>query len=458
MTADVKAALAGAQAALDAEDVPAAWRALQPLAQQMNADREVAHAWLTLLRLSPGRPGLVADAKVILGAFADDPDLVTIGCDALIREAERQAPDEPPPEKGAAHTAVAAAQGCLERLGADQRDDPTLMGYLQINLANALRLAHLYDRAELAFGAALKRGPDRGHWWFNFGLLHKAQGKYEAGLEANERALALLGPDKPILWNIAICATALGKGARAVEAYKALGLPCRVAASGMPEAELPPVQVRVATVGPGHAGPDTVPDQAVAFELLWVQPLSPCHGVVQTPTYRQADIDYGDVVLWDAVPVGTGKLDGRTVPRFRVLSVLHKGSEHRFRFVALEREAGALAALEGPVAAGGQLFVHRPPDGGKPPASTHGQPLYGKVVLPEDADLGAFRDAFVADVDGRPLEVVMPGLLEALGETAAAGKAHTMWRGLERTGEKARAAEKAGSGEKAASAPASGRA
>lgn len=433
MTQPVEATLAEAQAALDRDDVVGAWRVLEPLAAQTSSDRAVAHAWLTLLRVSPGRPGLVADARVILSAFPDDPELVTVGCDALIREAERRAPDEPPPEKGAAHTAVEAAQRCLERLDEAQRADRKLMGYLQINLANALRLSHLYERAERAYGAALKRDPGNGSWWFNLGLLHKAQSKFAEGLEANERALSLLGSNKPLQWNLAICATALGQGARAVQAYRAMGLACGLSASGMPEAELPPVQVRVATVGPGHGGPTSVPDQAVAFELLWVLPLSPCHGVVQTPTYRQADIDYGDVILWDAVPVGQGELDGRTVPRFPVLSVLRKGTEHRFRFVALEREPGAIERLAGPLPEGGQLFVHRPPGDGK------GAPSYGKVVLAADTDLAAFRTAFFKRLQAEPVELVMPGLLEELGETAEAGKAHTMWRGIERTLEKAAA-------------------
>jgi len=34
------------------------------------------------------------------------------------------------------------------------------------------------------------------------------------------------------------------------------------------------------------------------------------------------------------------------------------------------------------------------------------------------------------------VQFVIPTLLEALGDTKAAGKAHQLWRGLERTSEK----------------------
>ncbi|MDD9940091.1 MAG: tetratricopeptide repeat protein [Myxococcales bacterium] len=432
-------ALAAAASALGEGDPVVARARLSPFEPLATTDRQVARSWLELLRQTPGERlasgelEVVARSKRILTAFPNDAELVAIGCDALIREAERLPPDQPPPPAGAAHTAVAIVQRCLESLAQPDRDDSERLGYLQIGLANALRLAHLYDRAGAAYRAALKRGPEHGWWWFNYGLLLKAQGDFKEGLAVNDKALAKLGPERPVLWNIAICATALGEGKRAMEAYQRLGIPCIVNDAGMPQTrDLPAAQVRVASVGPGHAGPTTVPDRAVSFELVWVSPLSPCHGVVQTPTYRQASIDYGDVVLWDAIPVSMGRSGGRQVPRFPLLTRLRQGDEYRFRFIALQRRRGAIEALEGPSLEGGQLFVHRPPEGTE-------ELLYGKLVLPASTDLATFRQAFTERIQSiAGLELVVPEMLEALGDTAAAGKAHTMWRGLERTIEKRR--------------------
>jgi len=79
---------------------------------------------------------------------------------------------------------------------------------------------------------------------------------------------------------------------------------------------LPPMQVRVLAKGPGTGPNATVPDSSVSFELVWVAPLSPCHGVVQSATFREAPIDYGDVVLWDGAPVSVlAPLAGREGPR-----------------------------------------------------------------------------------------------------------------------------------------------
>lgn len=437
-----------AQARLEADGADAAWGELEPLREIIGSDRDAARVWLTMLRITPGHTGLVADATGIADTFTDDPKLALLACDALVRTAELLPIDVPPPEKGAAMGAVHVAQRALERLTDAQRTDPELKGYLQINLANGLRLGHLHDRALAAYKAALATMPDNGAWWFNLGLLHKVRGSFEEGLEANRRAGQLLGDERPVLWNTAICATALGRGEEATAAFAKLGIETRVSPTGMPYAvqELPPVQVRAAAVGPGHAGPSVVPDRSVSLELLWVSPLTPCHGVVQSASYRDASIDYGDVILWDGVPVDVGEHDGRPVPRFALLSVLSKGDEHRFRFVALEREPGAIDGLRAALPDAARLFVHaedvvRGGRGTEATGSGEGAGrqeglVYGKIVLPHDIDLAAFRTLLDASVKAHALELVVPELLEVLGDTAAAGKAHTLWRGIERTVEK----------------------
>jgi hypothetical protein len=63
--------------------------------------------------------------------------------------------------------------------------------------------------------------------------------------------------------------------------------------------------------------------------------------------------------------------------------------------------------------------------------------VYGKIVVPRSVELRDFQVALKARLaEHSKVQLVMPGLLEALGETAAAGKAHQLWRGLERTAQK----------------------
>jgi hypothetical protein len=67
------------------------------------------------------------------------------------------------------------------------------------------------------------------------------------------------------------------------------------------------------------------------------------------------------------------------------------------------------------------------------PAEAH-RIAYGKVVVDGGVELADFHAALDAAQQRHPgVRLVVPGLYEALGDTVAAGKAHQLWRGLERT-------------------------
>jgi tetratricopeptide (TPR) repeat protein len=435
--------------ALESGDTAGAWAQLTPLAAQLDRDHELAAAWLDLLRATPGRASLLEEVQRVLQRWPHDAALVTRACDALIRAAERVPPDLAQPPHGPAQRAASAAEACLQR-GVDADVAP----FLHMARGNALRLLERYDDALQAMQTALQAAPERAGFWFNLGLLHKAQRSWREALDANRRSLELVGGQegdaKPALWNLAICATALGEGATAVEALRKLGHAAQLAASGMPYVEgLPALQVRAATIGSGLGTASALPDRSVGFELLWVTPISPCHGVISSATYRDASVDYGDVVLWDAVPIGIGEHDGKPVPRMPLLALLVKGNERRFRFVALQQASSEVAAIGPELPDDAKLFVHqeriellcaRCASGEHMHKHKHGPPeehrlVYGKIVVPGGADLSAFRaqlDAVLTRHAG--VRMVMPGLLEAIGDSAAAGKAHQMWRGLERIG------------------------
>lgn len=442
-----EAVLARVAAAIHEGDANAAWRHMEPLRAELERDADVAAAWLGLLRSTPERPTLVDDVRAALAAYPFDASLVTRGCDALIRAAERRPPDEPLLGEGPALLAAQLAERCLS--GQDPQTTPAeMLAYLHVAAGNARRLRREHDEARPHLHKAVELCPERGGFWFNLGLLHKAALELGDALAAFERAHALLGAEKGVLWNLAICATGAGQGERAVQALRALGHDAKLAPSGMPFVEsLPPVQIRVATVGSGHGGSEQVPDRSVGFELLWVTPLSPCHGVVSSAAYRVASVDYGDVVLWDAVPIGIAEIDGRPVPRFPILAVLKKGEEHRFRYVALQHNEGDVQRLGEKLPAGTRLFVHaervehlcaRCASGDHMRKHEHEakephRVVYGKIVVEPSVDLKALRGELDAMLKRSPtVQLVLPGLLEAIGDTVGAGKAHQLWRGLEK--------------------------
>lgn len=363
--------------------------------------------------------------------------------------------DEPPlSEDGPAAWAASALRQSLDSLDEADRQDPDAAGNLQAMLGNALRFCGPGRDAEAqnAFTAAIELDPERGEWWYDAGLLDKWRGRFHEGYAANEQARMRLGPQRPVLWNLAICATALGKSEEAVEAWEEIGVQARLDRSrDLPYvAGLPPMLLRVLSRTPATDATSQLPDKAVAFELVWIAPLSPCHGVVQSPTFRDAPIDYGDLVLWDGAPVAAHKVSAdEPVPVFPLLEILRRGDERRWPFVALEREPGASTGLEEALPEGVRVFVQQERvdhhcaacDAGVPHEHTQDHPtedpsasvplVRGKLVVPADLDLNAFRESWEALVKTRPMTLSVPGLYEELGDSKRAGQEHQAWRGIE---------------------------
>ncbi|MFO0693378.1 MAG: hypothetical protein U0230_07475 [Polyangiales bacterium] len=444
---------AGIRERLEAKDALGAWSLLGALESRLTEDPELAAIWMDLCRITPDRPGLRAEAEKVLGRWPDDPTLVQMACGALLAAAERRPMDEPPlVADGPAQLAARAALRCLEGLPEAARKDPEVAGYLLAQRGNALRLSGPNEdaAAQQAFADALALDREKGGWWFDLALLHKWRGRFQQGFECNLRAQARLGDTRAVLFNLGICATAIGDGNVAGLCWKKLGFPVDLhPKSGHAIVEdLPPMQIRVLSKGTGYGFDGPVPDQAVGFEVVWVQPLSPCHGVVATPTFREAPIDYGDVVLWDAAPVAVVQGESGPVPRFPLLEILRRGDEKRFRFVGLEQRQGDTEALAESLPEGTVVYVHEARvehvcptcasgDAWKkhehlPPQET--RIVYGKMCVPGGTSLADFRVRLegVIGKNGR-VQLAIPGLYELLGDSKRAGQEHQAWRGIERS-------------------------
>ncbi|GAB4198459.1 MAG: hypothetical protein OHK0013_07630 [Sandaracinaceae bacterium] len=446
MDASERSLLERALASRSSDEV---WRTIAPLRPRIVEDREIAEAWLTLLEASPGRPDLPDDVRAACWAFPADVSLALLGLRALLRADERRGPDEPLRRDGPAEQALALAQRVLASLSEQAAERAAVLAAK----ANALRRLGPRRDAEAvsAFEAALALDPSDGTTWFDCGLCHKWAGRFRAAWVAFQRAEERLGATRAVLFNRAVCATASGQVVDAADVWRRLGMRVELADGALPRvmaadgARLPDVWVRVPTRGTGHAEVGGVPDAAVAFEHVGVERLSPCHGVVRTPTRRHAIVDFGDVILFDPAPVGRVGVGQDARPVLPLLSVLAPGDERRFAFLALEKEAEQVRAMgaclpEGcvwyvhetrvdricPRCAAGEVLArheHEPP--------TERRAVRGKLIVPAAVDLGAVRKALemrkVSDV-----LLAVPGLYEALGDAATAGKHHKNWGAIER--------------------------
>jgi len=440
--------------ALTARSSDEVFATIAPLRVRVAEDRDVAETWLSLLEAAPARAGLVDDVRAALWAFPDDHELTSLGLRVLLRADERRGPDEPIPADAPARVALELAERALTRLSSEDRAKRAALLGAAGNAHRRLGPAH-DPQAVATLEDAVRLAPTEGHHFFDLGLCHKWAGRFRAAALAFERAEERLGATRAVLFNRATVATAGGDVERASDAWSRLGMRVETAESSLPlvlrddGSPLDDVLVRVPTRGTGHTpigGERSVPDEAVAFEVLGVAALSPCHGVVRTPTARAAIVDFGDVILFDPAPVATlADGDGRSRRIHPLLHVLARGDEGRFAFLALEQGEGGVAAIERalpqgcvwylhdtrvdqvcPRCAAGETFLphtHEPPEARRV--------VRGKLVVPSTVPLEAVRGA-LEKAKGSDVLLAIPGLFEALRDTAQAGKHHKSWGVIER--------------------------
>lgn len=343
----------------------------------------------------------------------DDPRVRIAACAALNAVAALRPMDAPPHAPSAERVVELTESIAIEG---------ELAGYLWINRANALRAlgAERDGEATDAYRRALELA-DKGAWHFDLGVHHKWRGRFAESYESMLRARARLGETRPVLWNMAIAATGSGQGDLAAGAWRDLGLEVSLnEGSRLPMvADVPPLQVRAPSRPSGRGLPSDAPSD-VGFEIVTVSPISPCHGVVATPTFEDAPIDYGDIVLWDGAPVAAAC--------FPLLEILRRGDEHRLAFVAITDEAGLTRLVERLGEA--RAFVHPRGD-----AREGARLVYGKLVVPASIAKRDLVQAWNGAIAELGMRVAIPELYEGV-DTRRAGQEHQAWRGVERVAQK----------------------
>ncbi len=419
-----------------------AWNLLQRHRQHLTDVPELAFLWVELC--DQADENCREDLEQVLVSFAADPVLVERASRQLILLAEQDPMDEPPPGDSPAMLAARAASGCLGRLAPDQRLDPDLAAPLYAVLGTALHLAGSeHDSSTLAaLERAVDLDPDNGWWWFNLGLFHKWRGRWREGLDANLKARELIGDDDSLLWNLGICATGAGDGFVAAEAWLALGYKSRPGPDGLPRMDLAPAQVRVSSVAQGVDPRLHAAGTSTSHELLWVQPWSPCHGLVLTPAVYGLAADYGDLVLWDGAPVGYHQEEGIRSPQFPLLQRISPGDFHRFWFLARQTRSEAIHELGETFPEGAFLYVHNeigespdlPETRDEQTAGPEPQLLAGKIIAPGSMALDTLCTELQDRLREHPdVDLAAPDLMEHAPASEANHDHERLWEALNRS-------------------------
>ena len=315
-------------------------RKLQPL---RNVQHHQCEAAQSLLRIIDQRCLPMDSAGEVLAEIAQshDQDVLLLAALSGCLEAVRDIDDlnAPPPVSPVFYTV-------LERLAALAKshdglpEEETILHGLA---TTALMLARQRDEiAEQSYRKLLELNPQNSAYHYNLGLLFKTRGRFEEGMKANQSAASLA--DKEIdryEWNLGICATGARNGAVALDVWKRMGQRIEMGQFGLPEGSYPQCKVKLAERPLAERTADS--DDPGLEETIWIERLSPCHGIIRSVLYQDLGVDYGDIILIDGAPITHHSYGDTKVPVFPHLATLIRRNYQFFDFAGTQEEPRQLA-------------------------------------------------------------------------------------------------------------------
>lgn len=342
-----------------AEDYEAARAAVEPVLELLSDEPTAADALFALLREGSFRYEDAQElADLLLANTPDDTRMVA----ALGAIAEQLVDMRYLNEAAPAHPVFERLVRRLEQKWTEQRQSEQAL-WIASGLSTVARLAgRAHDKlAEAAAKRLTELEPESAARHYDLGLFYKTRARFEEGVRANRRALELYDDqaDESALWNLGICATGAGDGETALRAWKQLGLDMTLGDSGLPEGNFAQCKVRLAQFPLAERGPERDALGPGGEETIWIERLSPCHGVVRSALVNDdIGVDFGDIVLLDGAPITHHRYDGRDVPVFPHLATLEHRRYQIYRFTGTQQHPGQLQALGRELPNESWIYVH----------------------------------------------------------------------------------------------------
>ncbi len=199
------------------------------------------------------------------------------------------------------------------------------------------------DVAEKSYKRLIELDPGHSGYHYGLGLFCKTRGRFREGLVANQKAASLeKEPRDAYEWNCGICATGARAGVVALEIWKRMGQKIEMGRFDLPEGGYPQCKVRLAQRPLAERTADT--DDPGLEETIWIERLSPCHGIVRSVLFQDLGVDYGDVVLIDGAPITYHMYGETSIPIFPHLATLVRNNYQFYDFAGTQDTAGKLEA------------------------------------------------------------------------------------------------------------------
>ncbi|KXI26973.1 tetratricopeptide repeat protein, partial [Paraglaciecola hydrolytica] len=228
-----------------------------------------------------------------------------------------------------------------------------------IGLSTATRMmSRQYDElSEFCYKRLVELSPSNPAYHYGLGLYCKTRGLFEEGLRANETGLKLLDePRQAYLWNLGICATGAGEGEKALKIWKNIGNKIEMGAFDLPEGRYPSCKVKLAEFPLAERNQNN--DHSGLQETIWIERLSPCHGIIRSVLYHNLGVDYGDVILIDGAPITYHKYGDQKIPVFPHLATLLKRQYAFYDFAAIQQEKGQISEISESLEQDSVIYVH----------------------------------------------------------------------------------------------------
>ncbi len=411
---------------LAAGKLDAAQNGIQTLLRAQPRNRDAA---LALIRVVDSGPLPIERGlsvfEAVFGAHPGDADvLVEIGS-AAPRVCDIDDLNAAPPASALfAELARALATRAQNATGTPD-EEPLLFA-----LANTTRMmARQQDEACVqAYRRLAELAPDTGYHHYNLGLYCKTRGLFQEGLHANQAAAQLAEePSDAVDWNLGICATGAGEGAVALALWKRLKQKIELGRFDLPDGRYPDCKVKLAQRP--LAERDASQDDPGLEETIWVERLSPCHGIVRSALYQRLGVDYGDVVLFDGAPITYHSYGEKKIPVFPHLATLVRQGYRFYDFAGTQQSERQLANASSALADDAVIYSHteqfvqlceacwrsEATDHAKH-TKTDTHIVTGRIVAPPHIEPGELlRQLDAAIAERAPCRIYVPDLCEAAG-------------------------------------------
>jgi len=409
-------------------------RILDEIGPLERAQSEQPEAAKSLLRLVAGRYVDVEHGARLLDeivrSHGDDIDILSLVGGAMQGARDLEFLNAAPPQHELFLDVVDRLAANVDSMRGTAAEPALLIG-----LSTAARMvARQRDQlAEQSYRRLVELEPERNSHHYNLGLFMKTRGRFDEGVAANREAARLSPrPIEAYEWNLGICATGAGEGELALEVWKRQGQKIEMGRFDLPEGGYPECKVRLAERPLAERDADN--DDPGAEETIWIERLSPCHGIVRSVLVRDLGVNYGDVVLFDGAPITYHKYGDREVPVFPQLSTLVRQNYRFYDFAGTQATGGQLEDLSDELPADAILYSHSehyreictacwsdPDLDHENHEAEEKHVVTGRIAAPPDIDPRQLLDALDAALAGQPdCRLYTPALCAAAGETERA--------------------------------------